>query len=50
VMKTAGRETPKRYRTSVASRDQGTKGQNNPAQWGGLDVQENSGHGRSLFS
>jgi hypothetical protein len=48
-MKTADRETQKRYRTFVASRDPGTEGKNNPAQWGGLDVQKNSGHRRSVF-
>jgi hypothetical protein len=49
-MKTAGRETHNRYATvSVASRDHGTEGENNPAQWGGLDGKKKSGHGRSVF-
>jgi hypothetical protein len=50
AMKTAGRENQERYKNVVASRDQGTEGENNPAQLGGLDVQKNSGHGRSVFS
>jgi hypothetical protein len=49
-MKTADRETQKRYRTFAASRDPGTESKNNPAQWGGLDVKKNSGHKRSVFS
>ena len=40
AMKTTAREIQKRYGTSVASRDQGTEGENIPAQWGGLDVKE----------
>jgi hypothetical protein len=48
-MKTAGRETQKRYAIFVASRVCGTEGENNPAQWGGLDVKKQSGHGRSIF-
>jgi hypothetical protein len=50
AMKTAGKENQKRYRTLVASRDQGTEGENNPAQWGGLDGKKKSGHRRSVFS
>jgi hypothetical protein len=50
AMKTAGKENQKRYRTFVASRDQGTEGENNPAQWGGLDGKKNSGHRTSVFS
>jgi hypothetical protein len=49
-MKTAGRETQKRYKNRVASRAQGTEGKNNPAQWGGLDGKKNSGQRRSVFS
>jgi hypothetical protein len=49
-MKTAGRETEKRYKNRVASRAQGTEGKNNPAQWGGLDGKKNSGQRRSVFS
>jgi hypothetical protein len=49
AMKTAGRETQKRYETLVASRDHGTEGENNPAQWGGLDGKKKSGHRRSAF-
>jgi hypothetical protein len=48
-MKTAGRETQKRYKNRVASRAQGTEGKNNPAQWGGLDGKKNSGQRRSVF-
>jgi hypothetical protein len=48
-MKTAGRENQERYTNALASRVNGTEGENNPAQWGGLDVQKNSGHGRSVF-
>jgi len=48
-MKTAGRETQKRYGIFVASRVYGMDGENNPAQWGGLDVRKNSGHRRSVF-
>jgi hypothetical protein len=49
-MKTAGKENQKRYKTFVATRDQETEGQNNPAQWGGLDGKKKSGHRRSVFS
>jgi hypothetical protein len=49
-MKTAGRETQKRYKNRVASRAHGPEGQNNPAQWGGLDGKKNSGQSRSVFS
>jgi hypothetical protein len=49
-MKTAGRETQKRYKNRVASRAQGTEGKDNPAQWGGLDGKKNSGQRRSVFS
>jgi hypothetical protein len=49
-MKTAGRENQSRYRNLVASRAHGTEGQNNPAQWGGLDGKKNSGHRGSVFS
>jgi hypothetical protein len=49
-MKTAGRENPNRYSTVlVATRAYGTEGENNPAQWGGLDVKKKSGHWRSVF-
>jgi hypothetical protein len=48
-MKTAGKENQKRYKTFVATRDQETEGQNNPAQWGGLDGKKKSGHRRSVF-
>jgi hypothetical protein len=48
-MKTAGRENQKRYRTSVATRDRGTEGESNPAQWGGLDGKKKSGRKRSVF-
>jgi hypothetical protein len=49
-MKTAGRENQERYKSLVASRDQGTEGQNNPAQWGGLEGKKTCGHqGRFLF-
>lgn len=49
AMKTADRETQKRYGIAVASRDPGTEGKNNPAQWGGLDVEKKSGQRRSVF-
>jgi hypothetical protein len=48
-MKTAGRETQKRYKNLVASRAYGTEGQNKPAQRGGLDGKKNSGRRRSVF-
>jgi hypothetical protein len=48
-MKTAARENQERYTHVVASRVNGTEGENNPAQCGGLDGQKNSGHGRSVF-
>jgi hypothetical protein len=49
-MKTADRENQKRYASVVASRAHGTEGENNPAQWGGLDGKKNSGRRRSVFS
>ena len=50
VMNTAGRENPNRYATvRVAFRVCGTEGENNPAQWDGLDVKKKSGHSRSVF-
>jgi hypothetical protein len=49
-MKTAGRENPNRYGTVlVAFRVYGTEGENNPAQWGRLDVKKKSGHRGSVF-
>jgi hypothetical protein len=49
-VKTAGRENPNRYTTVlVAFRAYGTEAENNPAQWGGLDVENKSGHRRSVF-
>jgi hypothetical protein len=50
AMKTAGRENPNRCTTvRVAFRAYGTEAENNPAQWGGLDVEKKSGHRRSVF-
>jgi hypothetical protein len=37
-------------RPGRAARDHGTEGENNPAQWGGLDGKKNSGRRRSVFS
>jgi len=48
-MKTAGRETQKRYKNRVASRAQGTEGKNNPAQWDGPDGKKNSSQRRRIF-
>jgi hypothetical protein len=48
-MRTAGRETQNATELFVASRDQGTEGENNPAQWGGLDGKKKSGYRRSIF-
>ena len=49
-MKTAGGENPNRYTTAlVAFRVYGTEAENNSAQSGGLDVENKSGHGRSVF-
>ncbi|MGA7854761.1 MAG: hypothetical protein WCA15_15650 [Candidatus Acidiferrales bacterium] len=36
-MKTAGKKDQTRCLHEAASRDHGTEGQNNPAQWGGLE-------------
>ena len=50
AMKTAGGENPNRYTTAlVAFRVYGTEAENNSAQSGGLDVENKSGHGRSVF-
>ncbi|MGB9309189.1 MAG: hypothetical protein WCC15_00655, partial [Candidatus Acidiferrales bacterium] len=49
-MKTAGKENPKRCENAAASRDRGTEGYNNPAQWGGLEANKTSGRRRSVFS
>jgi hypothetical protein len=49
AMKAAGSETQKRYETLVASQDHGAEGENNPAQWGGLEGKKKSGHRRSAF-
>ena len=43
------RENQKLYTNHVASRDHGTDGKNNPAQWGGLDGKKNSGHQERCF-
>ena len=49
TMKTAGKENPKRCLHEAASRDRGAEGNDNPAQWGGLDGKKKSGRGRSVF-
>jgi hypothetical protein len=49
-MKTAGRENQKRYSVAVASRVQGTEGENNPAQSGGLAARKNPATGEVFFS
>jgi hypothetical protein len=38
-----------RLRDEAASGDQGAEGQNNPAQWGGLDCKKKSGRRKAVF-
>jgi hypothetical protein len=49
-MKTAGKKNQKRWLNKAASRDRGTEGYNNPAQWGGLEANKTSGRRRGVFS
>ena len=49
-MKTAGKENPKRCENAAASRDQGTEGNDNPAQRGGLEANKTPAAGRGVFS
>jgi hypothetical protein len=48
--KTDGKENQKRCVNEVASRDHGTEGHNNPAQWGGLDGKKKSSRRKAVFS
>jgi hypothetical protein len=45
-----GRETQSATQPFVASRDQGTEGENLPAQWGWLDVEKNPAGEEPFFS
>jgi hypothetical protein len=49
VMKTAGKENQTRCPNEAAPRDRRTEGQNNPAQWGGLEAKKISSRRRSVF-
>jgi hypothetical protein len=49
-MKTAGRENPNRCTTALAAfRVFGTEAENTSCSMGGLDVENKSGHRRSVF-
>jgi hypothetical protein len=50
AMKTAGKENQTRCANEAASRNHGTEGDNNPAQWGGLEAKKKSSRRKSLFS